>query len=404
MLFTYKAKSNTGEIIEATLESPDKLTLSRELRAKGLIPVSVIEKKVSNLSLDFFIGKIFGKVKVSELIIFTRNLSGMLKAGLALSRALSVILKQTRNNKFKEVITDIINQIDTGTTFATALSKHPKVFSKLFVSMVQAGEESGNLASALNEIGMNLSKSHALTKKIKGAMTYPSVILGAMVIIGILLFAYVVPTLSATFVEIGVELPATTKFIIALGNFFSEYLILALLGAVSLIFGIIYLFKSAFMAKYIDFVILKLPVIGTMAREVNTSRVARTMSSLLIAGVNITRAIEITENVVQNTFYKKTLVLAREKIEKGAPFSAIFVEYSNLYPVMMSEMIEAGEETGKLSDMLLEVAIFYEEEIENKTKDLSTIIEPILMVFIGGGVGFFAVSMITPLYSVLNNI
>ncbi len=404
MLFTYKAKSNTGEIIEATIESPDKLTLSRELRAKGLIPVSVIEKKVSNLSLDFFIGKIFGKVKVSELIIFTRNLSGMLKAGLALSRALSVILKQTRNNKFKEVITDIINQIDTGTTFATALSKHPKVFSKLFVSMVQAGEESGNLASALNEIGMNLSKSHALTKKIKGAMTYPSVILGAMVIIGILLFAYVVPTLSATFVEIGVELPATTKFIIALGNFFSEYLILALLGAVSLIFGIIYLFKSAFMAKYIDFVILKLPVIGTMAREVNTSRVARTMSSLLIAGVNITRAIEITENVVQNTFYKKTLVLAREKIEKGAPFSAIFVEYSNLYPVMMSEMIEVGEETGKLSDMLLEVAIFYEEEIENKTKDLSTIIEPILMVFIGGGVGFFAVSMITPLYSVLNNI
>jgi type IV pilus assembly protein PilC len=404
MLFFYKAKSNTGDIMEGSIEATDRFAVSRDLRAKGITPISITEKSESLFSVDALFNKLFGKVKISELIIFTRNLSGMLKAGLALSRALSVILKQTRNKKFKEIITDIISQIDTGATFASALSKHPKVFSKLFVSMVSAGEESGNLGPALNEVGMNLYKSHALTKKIKGAMTYPGVILSAMVIIGILMFAYVVPTLASTFKELNVDLPATTKFIIGLGTFFSEYLVFALLGVVGLIVGIIYLFKAAFMAKYIDFVILKLPVIGTMAKELNTARISRTMSSLLLAGVNISRAIEITENVVQNTYYKKTLELTRDKIEKGSPFSAIFAEYTNLYPVMMSEMIEVGEETGKLSDMLLEVASFYEEEIENKTKDLSTIIEPVLMVVIGGGVGFFAISMITPLYSVLNNI
>jgi type IV pilus assembly protein PilC len=177
-----------------------------------------------------------------------------------------------------------------------------------------------------------------------------------------------------------------------------------LLLAVGIGFGSFMLFKARFMAKYIDFVVLKLPVIGTMAKELNTARTARTISSLLLAGVSITRAIEITENVVQNVYYKRTLVEVRQRIEKGSPFSEVFSENIELYPVMMSEMIQVGEETGKLSDMLLEVAAYYEEEIENKTKDLSTIIEPILMVVIGGGVGFFAISMITPLYSVLNNI
>ncbi len=404
MLFNYKAKSNTGEILEGSLEAQDRFSVSRDLKAKGLIPISIEENSESKLNIDAIFQKFFGKVKVAELIIFTRNLSGMLKAGLPLSRALSVLVKQTRNNTFKKVINDIISQVDTGSTFANALSKHPKVFSKLFISMVSAGEESGNLGPALNEIGMNLNKSFALTKKIKGAMIYPGVIVSAMLLIGVLMFAYVVPTLAGTFKELGVDLPATTRFIIGLGNFFSEYLILSLLSIVILIVGFISLLRAKFLAKYIDFVILKLPVIGTMAREINTARISRTMSSLLLAGVNISRAIEITQNVVQNYYYKNTLELTKEKIEKGSPFSAVFVEYSNLYPVMMSEMIEVGEETGKLSDMLLEVASFYEEEIENKTKDLSTIIEPVLMILIGGGVGFFAISMITPLYSVLNNI
>jgi len=158
------------------------------------------------------------------------------------------------------------------------------------------------------------------------------------------------------------------------------------------------------MGKYIDFVVIRLPVIGGLAKELNTARTARTMSSLLLAGVSITRAVEITEDVVQNVYYKEVLGEAKVALERGAPFSEVFNAHPKLYPVMMSEMIQVGEETGNLSDMLLQISSFYEEEIENKTKNLSTIIEPVLMLIIGSGVGFFAISMISPLYSVLDNI
>ncbi|MBP9802785.1 MAG: type II secretion system F family protein [Candidatus Pacebacteria bacterium] len=404
MLFKYKAKTKTGEIIEGTIEAVDRFSVSRDLRSKGNNPISISAEGGGVLNLDNLIEKIFGKVKLSELIIFTRNLSGMLKAGLPLARALSVVEKQTKNKTFKKILADLQNEINSGGTFSSGLAKYPKVFSKLFISMVRAGEESGNLSNSLLEVGMNLNKSYTLTKKVKGAMIYPGVILGAMVIIGILLFAFVVPTLAKTFVELGVKLPATTRFIIGLGNFFSNYLIFAILSVFAIGFGGYMLFKAKFMQKYIDFVVIRIPVIGTIAKEVNTARTTRTLSSLLLSGVAITRAIEITGDVVQNVYYKKILEEAKDRVEKGSPFSAVFTENTNLYPIMMSEMIQVGEETGKLSDMLLEVASFYEGEIEEKTKNLSTIIEPILMIFIGGGVGFFALSMITPLYSVLNNI
>ena len=270
--------------------------------------------------------------------------------------------------------------------------------------MIRAGEEFGNLAGALSDIGLNLEKSHALTRKIRGALIYPGVIMSAMVVISILMFAFVVPTLANTFKELGVVLPASTRVLIFLGNFFSSNLILTFIILIALAIGLYLLFTAKFMAKYIDATIIKLPVIGNLAKELNTARTARTMSSLLLSGVSITRAIEITEDVVQNIYYKKVLNEARIAVERGAPFSQAFANNPNLYPVMMSEMIQVGEETGKLSDMLLQVALFYEEEIESKTKNLSTIIEPVLMIVIGAGVGFFAISMVSPLYSILGSI
>ena len=170
------------------------------------------------------------------------------------------------------------------------------------------------------------------------------------------------------------------------------------------VFGLVTLFRAKFMAKYIDFLVIKMPLVGPMAKELNTARTARSISSLLLSGVSITHAIEITKDVVQNIYYKKVLEQAGESVQRGEPFSTVFRENTKLYPVMMGEMIEVGEETGKLSDMLLDISVFYEGEIESKTKNLSTIIEPFLMVIIGLVVGFFAVSMITPLYSVMNNI
>jgi type IV pilus assembly protein PilC len=405
MLFSYSAKSKTGEIVESVLEAADRFALSRDLRSRGLTPLSIAEKD-QGLSDKFskFSANIFSGVKVSEQILFTKNLSGMLKAGLSLSRALSVLKKQTKNSKLSTILTSLTGDINAGETFSNALSKFPEVFSRLFVSMVRAGEESGNLAGSLTDIGINLEKSNSLTKKIKGALIYPGVIMSAMVIIGVLMFAFVVPTLANTFKSLGVSLPWSTQLLIFFGNFFSHNLILSFIIIFAAAFGMYLLFRAKFMAKYIDFVVLHLPVVSNLTRELNAARTARTMSSLLFSGVSITRAVEITEDVVQNVYYKKVLEKAKIAIEKGSPFSEAFEANTKLYPIMMSEMIQVGEETGKLSDMLLQIALFYEEEVENKTKNLSTIIEPLLMIVIGVGVGFFAISMISPLYTILGSI
>ncbi len=405
MLFSYKAKSKTGEIIEGKLEAPDRFSLSRELRSRGYVPMSVQEEGGNFFGqLLASATSIFSRVGVSEQIILTRNLSGMLRAGLSLDRALSVLKKQTKNSTLSKILVSLTSDINGGATFSSGLAKFPDVFSKLFVSMTKAGEESGNLSGALSEIGVNLEKTHSLTTKIRGALIYPGVILSAMVVTGVLMFAFVVPTLASTFKELGVVLPTSTRILIFLGNFFSNHLILTFVIIIGLAFGLYLFFRAKFTAKYIDFITIRIPVIGKLAKELNTARTARSMSSLLSSGVSITQAVEITEDVVQNVYYKKVLDQAKTLVEKGLPFSKAFEENSNLYPVMMSEMIQVGEETGKLSDMLLQIALFYEEEIENKTKNLSTIIEPLLMIVIGSGVGFFAISMISPLYSILGSI
>ena len=404
MLFTYKSKLKNGEIFEGTMEAKDRYALSRELRLRGDSPLSIVEKKENILNIDSLFQRFFGKVGIQELILFTKNLSEMLRAGLSLSRALSVLEKQNKNITFNKILNDLSSEINSGGSLSVGLARFPKIFSKLFVSMTKAGEESGNLAGALSEVGLNLEKSHSLTKKVKGALIYPGVIISVMVIIGILMFAFVVPTLAKTFKDLGTTLPASTQFIILLGDFFSNHLILAFVLIIVFVLGLTYLFRAEFMAKYFDYLVLKIPIINNMVKELNTARTARTMSSLLLSGVSISRSIEITEDVVQNIYYKKVLREAKEAIEKGSQFSSVFEKNTNLYPVMMSEMIQVGEETGKLSEMLLNIAFFYEEEIENKTKNMSTIIEPALMVLVGAAVGFFAVSMISPLYSVMNNI
>jgi len=235
-------------------------------------------------------------------------------------------------------------------------------------------------------------------------MTYPTIIICAMVIIAIFMMIYVVPTLTKTFTDMGSELPASTKMIIWISDSISQhiFLFLSIIGA--FIVGIIFLFKIKLVRRYSDRAILYIPVIGKIVKEVNTARTARTMSSLLLSGVSISNSLSITEEVLQNVHYKELIHKSITSIEKGMVLSASFKENTFLYPIMMGEMIEVGEETGNLSKMLLDIANFYETEVDNKTKDLSTIIEPVLMLFIGAAVGIFAISMIKPMYSVMSDI
>ncbi len=403
MKFEFKSKKQDNTINAGIMDAPDRFAAAKQIRDNGELPISINEFSESFFS-KIKVLLLSGSIKLRDKIMFTRNLSGMLEAGLPLYRALSVLVKQTNNETMKKTLNTLIETINKGGTLSDGMAKHPKIFSTLFVSMVRAGEESGAISSSLKEVGVSLQKSYDMNRKIKSALTYPTIIVGAIILIGVLMLIYVVPTLTKTFAKIGADLPTSTKFVIWLSDTVKDHTVL-FIGGLLCIVGLFFILSKLKKTKiYFDLFILKLPVVGNIAKEMNTARTARTMSSLLVSGVTMSRSLEITHEVLQNDQYKKVIKEAILSIEKGEPLSKTFKKYLNLYPVMMGEMVEVGEETGKLSDMLHDIASFYEGEVDSKTKDLSTIIEPVLMVFIGGAVGFFAISMITPMYSILDNI
>ena len=405
MQFAFKARNKGGGTTEGIRDSFDKLSLSRDLRAEGLtLFFAEPLKKGKFLEILSGINLVVSSVRLREKIVFSRNLSAMISAGLTLSRAIDILEKQTANEKFKKIINSVSFNIKKGKTLSESFSEYPKVFPPLFIAMVRSGEESGGLAKALNEIASHLEQSYNLARKVRGALIYPAIVVAAIIVIGILMLIYVVPTLTSTFKELNVELPASTKFIIFISDLLANYTIsfLSVLGFIGLL---LFLFLKTKIGKRIfDFSILRLPVLGNLAKEVNVARTSRTLSSLIVAGVPITGALSIVKDVLQNFYYKETLDEAILRVEKGSPLSQVFKEKTFLYPVMVGEMMEVGEETGKLSDMLNDIAKFYEEEVDGATRDLSTIIEPVLMIVVGGAVGFFAVSMITPMYSIMNNV
>jgi len=402
--FKYKAVRENGQTYEGLVEAPDRFVVYSQIRKEKGTVVHVEEvRKGPPLSLEV-INNLFATVKTSEKIILTRNLAVMIGAGLSLTRALDVMERQTKNIKLKKILHAIAEDIKKGTNFHTALEAHPKVFSKLFTAMVKAGEESGKLSDALTNIGEQMKRSYTLSKRIKGALTYPIIIVIAMVVIGILMLIYVVPTLTQTFEELGAELPTSTQLIISFSNFLVNYTFTALAIAASIGILFWFWFRTPQGQRVFHFSILHIPIISELVKETNSARTTRTLSSLLSAGVEVVTALSITSEVIQNSYYKEVLEKSQKVIQKGEPISKTFIENENLYPVLVGEMIAVGEETGKLSDMLQDIATFYEEEVDQKTKNLSTIIEPFLMIFIGAAVGFFALAMITPIYSISENI
>ncbi len=402
MQFTYTAQGTDKTITEGVIEAPDRLAAAKSLRAGGMLPLSIAERSTRTLSDRF--EQFFGHVKSEERILFARNLSGMLTAGLSLYRALEVMKKQTKNQALARVLDGLLDTVNQGGALSDGLAKFPKVFPTLFVAMVRAGEESGKLPDALGEIAASLDKSYALVRKVKGALMYPAVIITVILVVGVLMLIFVVPTITKIFADFGTELPVTTRFLIAVSGAASGHPFLFLFGTGALIFGVYSFFTSPRFAKTSDAFVLWMPGVGGIVREVNTARTARTLSSLLASGVEMTKALGITRDVLQNTKYKAVLDRAIVSVEKGGTLSEIFKAETKLYPVMMGEMAAVGEETGAVTKMFGDIAMHFEEAVDEKTKNLSTIIEPVLMVFIGAAVGFFAISMISPIYGLLSSI
>ncbi len=403
MKFRVTLTKEDGSQEKRAIEAASRFAVYELIEKEGAHVVSVEEGGAIGLP-SWANLKLSSGIKFEERIILTKNLAAMLAAGLTLSRTLSVIERQSTNKFLKEVVTDLENEVKKGTAFHEALAKHPKVFSKLFIAMTKAGEESGTLADALKVVARQMDRAYTLEKKVKGAMIYPAIILMAVIIIGVLMMIYVVPTLSATFASLGVDLPAATKAIIDASDFMAANALLTLTGVGLFFLGLYFFFKSKPGAAALLAVALRVPVIGDLVRETMSARASRALASLLSSGVEMLTAISIAEEVVGDNRFGKVLGEAGVKVKKGESLSVAFAEHPKLYPVFIVDMIAVGEETGKVSEMLGQVAEYYETDVEERTKDLSTIIEPMLMLFIGGVVGVFAISMISPIYSLSDKI
>jgi len=343
-------------------------------------------------------------VPLVEKMLFSRHLSVMIKAGFSLNKALQVLILQTKNRRFVKVITEIEQDVRKGTAFGDALAKYPDIFSDLFVNMVKVGEASGNIEGNLKLLAVQMKKDHDLRSGIKSAMMYPAVILIAMLAIGTGMMIFVVPNLISVFEELNAELPFATRMVIFISKFLSAQWWLVILVLVFLIIGFRLILRTKEGIRMLDNMILKMPIFGNISKEINSARMARTLSSLIESGVSIVKALEVSAGTLTNSLFSESLILASKEVQKGQPLSQSLAASPNLFLPIVTQMIQVGEETGTLGEITKRLAEFYEEEVANVTKGLSTIIEPILMVIIGAAVGFFAISMIQPMYSMMNSI
>lgn len=339
------------------------------------------------------------RIKLTDKLFFAQNLTLMIKSGLSLSRGLAILAKQTENKRFKKIITDICQRVEKGQLLSKSLELHPQVFSSIFINMVKAGEESGRLDEILKELTLQIRKEHELLSKVKGALIYPIVVVVAMVGIVGGMMIFVIPQLTKMFTEAGVNLPLPTKILIAASAFLSQQLIFVLIFIVVSIVVFLKFKKTANGKQIFHKFILRLPILGAIALKVNLARFARSLSSLLKTDIPIVSSFEITATLLSNIYYKNALSAAAQKIVKGETIAASLADYNHLFPPVINQMILIGEETGKLDEVLADLAIFYEEDLDNIFKNLPSIIEPVLLLCLGVAVGGIAVAIMMPIYS-----
>lgn len=406
--FIYRAKAQDGSEKSGVLEAASKSDLALQLHQEGFFLISVDlagEKKKAKI-LDNLVSafNFFQGVSLAEKMIFSRHLSVMIKAGLPLTRSMEILSIQTNNSRLKQALAAVKESISRGQNFSDSLAQYPDIFSDFFVSMVKVGEAAGNLDDVLLVLSSQMEKDHELRSKVKSAMIYPAVIIAAMLGIGILMMITVIPKLSATFLELNLTLPWSTQLVMGVSSFLSAHYIAGLAIFIALILIARFLIKMPAGKQAADRVILSVPPFSSLSRKINSAYFARNLGALIEAGVPIINALQIVAKTLPNSFFQNSLLWSSQQIQKGEPLSKVLQNFSTLYPVMVVQMIEVGESTGTLSGVLQHLAEFYEAEVTNITKNLSSIVEPVLMVIIGVVVGFFAISMIQPMYSLMNQL
>ncbi|MEO0260620.1 MAG: type II secretion system F family protein [candidate division WOR-3 bacterium] len=397
-LFYYRGTTPEGKIIEGEMQAESQAEVIASLRKRNLIPVAIeLKKKKPLLSLEALT---LGKVSASELALFTKQFGTMLEAGLPLLDALNTQYRQTSNRLLKNAIREIARDVEGGYTLAESMKKHKKVFSELYVNMVEAGEKGGALGEILARLAEYLEKIADIQRKIKGAMIYPIIVICVMIIAVAALLIFVIPTFADLYKGFGAQLPGLTRLVIGISNFVKGNILLIL----AILIGIIALFMGWYRTnsgkEVLDRIILRIPIIGQLVHKTSLARFARTLSTLLNSGVDLMEAMEITARTTGNRVVQHGIMRARNSIREGSTIARP-LEQSRVFPPLVVQMVAIGEQSGNLDEMLSKVADFYDKEVDAAVEALTTALEPIIMVLLGGIVGTMVIAMYLPIFKLI---
>lgn len=397
-VFAFSGRTRSGQTINGEMEAPNREAVVAQLRRQQVLATS-IKSKAKDIEIK--IPGFGGKVGEKELAIVTRQLATMIDAGLPLVQCLNILAQQQENKIFKKTLNDIRADVEAGSTFSAALGKHPKVFNTLYTNMVEAGEAGGILDTILNRLAVYIEKATTLKKRVKSAMFYPMTIVSVALVVVVFLLIYVIPTFQGLFANFGATLPLPTVIVLELSNFVRAYLLYMIGGGVGLIMGIRAYYKTAGGRKRIDGLMLQLPIVGPLIRKVAVAKFTRTLGTLVSSGVAILEGLDITARTAGNMVVEEAVQKARAAIAQGKTIAEPLQE-SKVFPPMVVQMIAIGEQTGALDRMLNKVADFYEEEVDIAVGTLTSLLEPLMVIFLGVVVGGVVIAMYLPIFKLIS--
>ncbi|MGI6374005.1 MAG: type II secretion system F family protein [Patescibacteria group bacterium] len=397
-IYKYLAETANQRKKRGTIVGLTEADAFNRLRKQGLNPREIV---AVNDSLETKINLLISPIKTKDLVVFSRQFSVMISANVTVSEALSILVDQTNNLSLKNMVSEIAFEVEAGSFVSDAFAKRPKIFSDFFVNIIRSGESSGKLDEVLNYLADEMEKSYDISSKIRGAMIYPIFILVALVGVAFILMLYVIPNLTSMLEESGADLPLATRLVISTSSFLQHYILLVIALIISLGFLLRLYLKTYGGKRNLDIVKLKMPVFGRLFQYIYLMRFTRSLSTLLKGGVTITRSLEITASVVGNTIYKELIMDTLEAINDGNSLASV-METSSYFPSMVPQMIAVGERTGKIDTVLDRITEFYSRESTNMLDNLSKLMEPLIMVIMGIGVGIMVAAVILPMYNMAN--
>jgi type IV pilus assembly protein PilC len=392
--YAWEGRLPQGGYRKGELEGPNEMAVRAYLRQQQIIPTR-IAKKAAEIKLTLPFMK--GKVKKKSVAIFTRQLATMIDAGLPLVQSLDILAQQEESETFQGIIKTVKNEVEAGATLAAALQKHPRIFDNMYVNLVVAAEEAGTLDVILNRLATHIEKMEALKKKIRAALVYPAMIVFVAIIVTVVLMVFVVPVFEKLFAGIGQTLPLPTRIVIGISKIFKSYLPIVIAIVVAMVFALRKYYKTEGGNRRIDGLMLKVPIFGELIRKVSVSRFARTLATLVTSGVPILESLNIVAGASGNKVVEEAILKGRTSISEGQTISQPLAD-SGVFPMMVTQMISVGETTGSLELMLTKIADFYDDEVDAAVATLSSMLEPVLMIFLGVVVGGLVISMYLPIF------